>query len=200
MTTYSYRGRIITPFEILFWGGFLGIPTALCIAATFTHQDPPVPLVGWAILFSALLGLYGVAVAFLYRKWKFQKNLRMIVAPPGLVVGWDNDQYCVSGEAVTLEITDCITKMQHEYSRASEALRGCVVWFREPAWVQQVPPGFVARKVAGIQDGQLIVVGWREDLSKSALKHELAHRVLQVCAGDPPEVMAHAQMSKMGLL
>jgi hypothetical protein len=86
------------------------------------------------------------------------------------------------------------------YAGANDALRGCMVWFREESWLMDTGPGTIARKVAGVQDGQLIYVGWRVDLSTSALKHELAHRILQVCAGDPPEALAHETMRRLGVL
>jgi len=200
MSVHSYVGKVFTPFEIIFWTVFLGIPTGLGIGAAFTKQDPPVPFVGWAILVAAILGMYVIAALFLLRKWRWQKNLRILLVPPRLVVGWDNDLYCVNGEAVNAVVVDCVLKMRDAFPSAESALSGCVVWFREPTWLQQGAPGFVARKVAGVQDGQLLIVGWNEDLTKTALKHELAHRILQVYGGDPPEFLAHQKMADLGVL
>jgi hypothetical protein len=198
MSVYAYKGRVFTLTESLFWIAFLCFPTGLGLGALFTKQDPPVPFIGWAIIGIVILCLYGGAGAFLYLKWKRQKNLRLYISPPGLAVGWDNDRYCVSGEAVSLVLANCLIKMREAYPCAEEALRGCIIWFREPVWAQQTP-SLLARKVAGVQDGQLIVVGWREDLTKTALEHELAHRIIQVCGGDPPEDIAHAKMSNVGI-
>ena len=200
MNVTTYHGRVFTPFEILYWGGFLGVPTLLSIGAILTKQDPKLPVVAWVILAAAVLGMYAVAAGFLYRRWTWQKNLRFLLSPPGLVIGWAEDVYCVSGEAVELVVNDCILRMQPEFPDAAKALNGCVVWFREETWMQDVPLGVVSRKVAGVQDGQLLIVGWREDLKTSALMHELAHRVLQVYGGDPPEVLAHHTMSRLGVL
>jgi hypothetical protein len=91
--------------------------------------------------------------------------------------------------------------MRKEFRQAEDALRGCVVWFREPTWIQ--PPsglGVVALRVAGVQDGQLLVVGWNKDLTKTALVHELAHRVLQIYGGNPPDFVAHQMMERLGVL
>ena len=200
MTVYSYTSRVFTPFEILFWSLFLGIPTALSVGAIFTKQDPPIPVVAWVILGLAVAGMWAGAGIFLYRKWSWQKLIRFLLVPPGLAVGWAEDQYCVSSEAVQEELRGLVAKMSPEYPRAADALQGCVVFFREPAWLLHQPGSYLTRKVAGVQDGQLITVGWHEDLSKSALGHELAHRILQVYGGDPPEVIAHHLMARLGVL
>lgn len=194
------RADLFTPFEIIFWTVFLGIPTGLAIGGSLTKQDPPVPAVGWIILWAAVSGMYFVAVMFFIRRWKCLNNLRFRLEPSGLTVGWADDKYCVSAEAVEAEVNDLLAKMTPTYPDAAKALRGCVAWFQEPSWVQDGGVGYMVRRVAGVQDGQLILVGWREDLKTSALKHELAHRVLQVCAGDPVESVAHEMMTKMGLL
>jgi len=190
---------LFSRFEILFWGFFLGIPTALGIGAHLTPQDPPVPFVGWAILWAAIGGMYFVATMFFIRRWKQLGMLHFRLDPIGLVVGWAEDKYCVSGEMVEREVNDLLALMRSAYPDAEKSLRGCVVMMTEPKFICWPGPGFVARKVAGVQDGQLLYVGWREDLKTSALQHELAHRVLQVYAGDPAEEAAHELMAKMGI-
>ena len=200
MRIYTYVGRVFTPLEICFWTVFLGIPTGLGIGALFTKQNPPIPVIGWTILAIAILGMYSIATDYLLHKWRWQKNLRILLVPPQLVVGWKDERYCVSGEAVNAVITDCVSKMQGEFPDAVKALEGCVVWFREPTWIQQGAPGFIARQVAGVQDGQLLIIGWNVDLQKTALKHELAHRILQVYDGDPPENVAHQIMIRLGVI
>ena len=190
---------LFTRFEVIFWSLFLGIPTALGIGAHLTPQDPPVPFVGWAILWAAIGGMWFVAVLFFLRRWKQLKMLRFRLDSIGLVVGWAEDKYCVSGEMVSREVEDLLALMRSAYPDAEKALRGCVVMMLEPKFICWPGPGFVARQVAGVQDGQLIYVGWREDLRSSALGHELAHRVLQVYAGDPAETVAHEMMTKLGI-
>lgn len=200
MNVVTYKGKVFTTIELT-WVPILGIPTALGIAGALTKQDPPVPFVGWAILAAAILGMYLVAGLYFLRKARMQKYLRFMLTPPGLVVGWAEDKYVVSGEAVEKEVRECITKMRHLFPSCENALRGCVVFFTTPVFIQPPDrPGMLARRVAGVQDGQLLTIGWREDLSTSALKHELAHRILQVYDGDPPEMLAHSKMSDLGVL
>lgn len=199
IVTKPVNAKLFTLFDVLFWGGLDFTVTGLAIGACLTKQDPPVPPVGWIILWATIAAFWGITA--LYFRWRsiHIKNLRFVLDPPGLVVGWDNDRYCVSGESVQAEYDDLIVKMAAVYPKAADALRGCVVWFREPTWVQGASAGFLARKVAGVQDGQFLVVGWHADLKSSALEHEMAHRVLQVCAGDPVESVAHAMLSKLGI-
>lgn len=190
--------RLFTPVDILFWGLFLGSCTGFAIAAAVTRQDPPVPLQGWVILWAAVLAMWGIAAAFFVRRARFLKTLRFVLEP-GVVFGWDSNQYRISEDAARLEVDDLLAKMTPSYPNAAAALAGCLVWVREPTWNQDGTVAFAARTVAGVQDGQLLLVGWREDLKTSALKHELAHRVLQVCAGDPHEAVAHELLAKLGL-
>jgi len=190
---------LFTRFEVLFWSLFLGIPTALGVGAHLTPQDPPVPFVGWAILWAAIGGMWGVAVLFFIRRWKQLNLYRFRIDPVGLMVGWKEDKHCVSGEMVERELTAVLARLTPTYPEAAKALRGCVVVMTEPTFMCWPGPGFVARKVAGVQDGQLMFVGWHEDLKSSALQHELAHRVLQVYAGDPVESVAHEMMTKLGI-
>jgi len=190
--------RLFTPTNLIPWGLLVGSITGFAIAAAATKQDPPVPLPGWLILGGAVLVVWVIAVLFFVRRFRFLKTLRFILEP-GVVFGWDNDKYSVSEDAAMLEIVDLLAKMTPAYPNAASALSGCLVWMREPEWAQGRTVGFAGRLVAGVQDGQLLLVGWREDLKTSALKHEMAHRVLQVCAGDPPEAAAHEILAKLGL-
>ena len=200
MSVYTYTGKLNTYVELT-WLILLLPVTGLGIGAALTAQDHAVPLVAWIILIATILGMWAITGFYFIRKIKWLKSLRLILHPPGLVVGWEDDRYCVNGDAVNAIMVDCVLQMRAEFPRAEDALRDCVVWFREPSWIQQPSgPGFLARRVAGVQDGQLIVVGWREDLTTSALKHELAHRILQVYAGDPPEEVAHQIMTRLGVL
>ena len=197
--TKPVNAKLFTPFDIGFWGGLDLTVTLLAIGACLTRQDPPVPPVGWIILWVTVAAFWGITALYFRWRWVHIKNLRFIIDPPGFVVGWDKDQYCVNDQQVQMEYDDLIAKMTPAYPKAADALRGCVVWFREPTWVQDASPGLLPRKVAGVQDGMFLYVGWRADLKSSALKHEMAHRVLQVYAGDPVESVAHELMAKLGV-
>lgn len=200
MSVYTYEGKVLTLSELP-WLPVLLLPLGLGIVAAMTKQDPPVAPVGWVILFTAILGLWAIAGLYFLRKRRQQKGLRLLLQPPGLVVGWGDERYAVNGEEVNAVVADCVLKMSPEFPRAENALAGCVVWFQEPTWVQQPSaPGYLARRVAGVQDGELLLVGWNENVNKTALKHEIAHRILQVYAGDPPEVLAHLTMERLGVL
>lgn len=191
--------KLFTPFDVLFWGGLDLTMTALAIGACVTKQEPPVPVVAWIILWVAVSSFWIITALYFRWRWDHIKNLRFVLDPPGLVIGWTEDRFSVSADAVQAEFDDLIAKVSGAYPQAEAALRGCVVMFREPDWLQDAGPGLVARKVAGVQDGQFLLVGWRADLKASALKHEMAHRVLQVYGGDPVESIAHEQMAKLGL-
>lgn len=199
MPVKPVQAKLFTPFDVLFWGGLDLTVTGLAVGACFTKQDPPVPFVGWAILWVTIAMFWVITALYFRWRWVHIKNLRFVLDPPGLVVGWDNDSYCVSGESVQAEYDELLRKMTPKYPDAAKALAGCVVWFREPTWIQDAQPGFIARKVAGVQDGFLLIVGWRANLKESALQHEMAHRVLQVYAGDPVESVAHQLMASLGL-
>lgn len=199
MASHPVNARVFTPFDVAFWGGLCLVVTGLAVAAQLTVQDPPIPLAGWIILWATTAGFWGIAALFFRWKWKMVKNYRFVVTPPGVVIGWENDLYCVSPEAVEKELNDVAVKMATEFPKALDALRGCVIWFREPTWLQDQHPGLLARKVAGVQDGFLLIVGWQADLSKSALAHECAHRVLQIYGGDPVESVAHERLARLGL-
>ena len=198
-TLKATAAQLFTRFEIIFWSIFLGIPTALGVGAHLTPQDPPVPFYGWAILWAAIGGMWGIAVLFFVRRWKQLNLLKWRLDPYGLVIGWKEDKYVVSPEMVEREVVAVLAKLTPTYPDAAKAWMGCIVMFVEPKFICWPGPGFVARKVAGVQDGQLITVGWHADLASSALQHELAHRVLQVYGGDPLESIAHDMMGKLGI-
>lgn len=200
MAAFPYKPRVFMPSDALVFGLLLSSVTGLAIAATVTHQDPPVPVAAWVILWAAVAGVWGVSVAILVYRWRWNKMIRFTLAPPGLVVGWNDERFAVSADAVEAEVRSCVLKLTPTFPNAADALRGCVVWMREPAWLfAHGQAGVGTRLVAGLQDGELIIVGWRQDLSTSALQHELAHRVLQMQGGDPPEAQAHELFVKLGL-
>lgn len=107
-----------------------------------------------------------------------------------LRVGWTQRKYAVRIEEVDALIEDLIDRVDHAYPLARQALVGCTIVFREPTWVQWRR----FRRVEGEQDGMFLTVGWKSELDNSALQHELAHRILQVCAGDPSEDVAHEML------
>ncbi len=188
---------LFSVFDVIIWGLTVAIPQGFAIAATFTKQDPPVPVAAWIILWSAVLGLWLLAGIYFVMRFHFVRSVRAIV-DPGIFIAWDKG-YEVDLGSVQKEINSLLARMAYEFPDASKALMNCYVRFREPEWLQDVGPGFVARKVAGVQDGMLIEVGWRPHVSDTALQHELAHRVLQVLGGDPVESIAHARMESWGL-
>lgn len=200
MPTSPISVKLFTITDVLVWGGLDLLVTGLAVGAALTKQDLPVAFAGWAILWAVVACFWGISFLFFHRRWVFIKHLHFVLDPPGLTVGWDVDSHCVSIEAVQAEYNDLLAKMSGEFPRAGDALRGCLIWFREQTWVQDDPASFIHRKIAGeTKDGQLIVVGWRVDLTKSALKHEMAHRVLQAFGGNPSEATAHETMARLGV-
>ena len=191
--------RVFSLDDVLKWGGLSFVVTLLAIGGSLTKQDPPVPPVGWIILWTTVATFWGITALFFRWKWKMVKNYRFVITPPGVFIGWEDDRYCVSPEMVERELAVMAQKMSLEFPKALDALRGCVIFFRETGWMQDQKPGLVARKVSGVQDDFLIIVGWQPDLSRSALAHECAHRVLQVFAGDPVESVQHERLARLGL-
>lgn len=189
--------KLFTLIDVLVWGGLNLSVTGLAIGASLTKQDPPVAPIGWCVLWATVLLFWIVAALYFRQRWIHLKKLHFVIDPPGLAVGWEEDQYRVSDQQVQAVYDDLIAKMAPTYPQAAAALRGCVVMFCEPVWIQDTRPGFLPRKVAGVQDGMLLLIGWRADLQSSALRHEMAHRVLQMCAGDPSEAAAHEVMLKL---
>lgn len=192
--------KLFTPLDVAFWGGLCVLLTALAVGAMLTPQDHVVPPIGWIILWSAIGGVWLVSIGYFVWRWSWIRNLRFVLEPPGFVVGWSDSRYAVAPEEVQALYEDLIARLRPEFPLAEAALRGCIVWFREPSWLQDQRPGALQRRVAGVQDGQYIMVGWTANLKDGALRHELAHRVLQIFAGDPVESVAHARMSRMGVL
>lgn len=138
----------------------------------------------------------GVCIATQVTRWQARRR-----APPryltrhGLAVGWTKERYAVPQADVERLTVDTLSRLLPFYPDAPEALHGCVVVFREPVWTQWM----TARRVMGEQDRSFIMVGWRRPLEDSSLAHELVHRVLEVFAGDPPEVAAHELMHELGM-
>lgn len=185
--------------DTLFWGAFCLLPVGAAIGALLTPQDPPVPIVAWMILFVTIVAMHFIAWIYFRRKWKSLLSQHFWVTPPGLVIGWD-EGFDVDPAAVEREVVEVIKRMSQKYVGAEGALRGCLVHFTNPERLRDIAPGFVARKLAGAQQGELIIVGWRAAVGTTALKHELAHRVLQICAGEPDQETAHKIMAEFGLL
>lgn len=189
--------KFITATDAIFWSIFCFVPLGLGIGVHLTKQDFEHPLAAWIILWSVIAGMWAVAISYFVRRWNMLKKLRF-VSKDGIIIGWTYMKYAVFRDEVESEVAAVIRKMS-KYGDVTKALKGCVVMFVEPEFWCWPDIGFVARKVAGMQDGALIYVGWRQTLSISALQHELAHRILQVFAGDPPEKEAHAIMSELGI-
>jgi hypothetical protein len=143
------------------------------------------------------LGMWAIAVLFFVRRRAVHKTIRTVIFPPGLAIGWSDDKYAVNSEEVEALVRDLEMRVQAKYPCVSSALQDCLVFFTEPTWTMQTNT-FIARKVAGFQDGKYIVVGWHADLKASALQHELLHRVMQRCGGELSEEEAHRIMASMG--
>ncbi len=188
--------QLFTPLELLFWAPFCGLPLGGALAAHrwATGVEPQ----GWAILWAAVLGMWGVCAIYFRRRWASLLTQHFWVVPPTLVVGWEEGADVDPGE-VAAQVAEVVRQLTPAYPGAEGSLRGCLVHFRRE-WLTDARPGFMQARIAGVQDNRLIVVRKLEPLSRSALRHELAHRVLQVCAGDPPVEKQHALIGSMGWL
>jgi len=173
------------------------IGLGLAIGAHLTPQDPPVPLVGWLILWTVVGGFLLINLLLVGHRLSMGKELRYQTR--GMVVAWKEDKYAVSDIAFEKAIDDYLLVVQKKYPTAMSALAGCVVIFREPKWPLHVKKGKVTSYAAGLQDNTVLYVGWHANLAESALAHEMTHRVFQVFEKDPPEEVAHAMMRDMGI-
>lgn len=171
---------------VILWS--LTVVSFVCsLGGTLTSGNPwQGILVAWV----SFAGFLGVSVHFTYKNsYRYQfKDVH------GIYVTWDNAGHAIRQEEFEATIEQMLQKMECRYSTARVAIRECVVIFREPVWM------FNGRKVAGLQDGYIISVGWSKHLGDSALAHELGHRILQVCAGDPGEDYGHKIMMELGVI
>lgn len=112
-----------------------------------------------------------------------------------ILVGWTKDKYYVPQAEIERCVEETLCKLEVEFAGARTAVAGCVILFREPLWYSLA----TMRTVSGEQDGLLISVGWRWRIEHTALAHEIAHRVLQVCANDPEELESHRILDRFQL-
>jgi len=186
-----------------FFAGDLVFPGVLLIAlvaaiwATITPQDPPVSTAGWAILWSVPAVMLLINVLLAIQRESMGSALKYEYR--GVVVAWENPQWAVPDVVFQPALDAYINKLKAKYPKIEDALKGCVILFREPKWTVDARPNSAAKYVAGLQDNTLIYVGWNADLSKTAFEHELTHRVFQVFEGDPPQDKAHQMMQAIGI-
>lgn len=169
----------------------------LAIGVHLTPQDHHVPFPVWVLLWVVVVGFLIFNVVMFATRKKLFNQYRF--ACDGIIIGWTDDSFKVNPEEIQKQIKELLSVLSVPFPDALKALQGCAVLFREEKWSRDTRPGKTAQYVAGLQDGMFIQVGWNKDLNKTALKHELTHRVLQVYAGDPPQDIAHAMMAKMGI-
>ena len=177
--------------------GLFLIGLGLAIGAHLTPQDSPVPLVGWLILWAVVLAFLIINLLFVYHRLTMGKELRYMTR--GMIVAWKEDKYEVKDTVFEEAIDTYITMMKPKYPEVERALAGCVVLFREPKWPLHVKKGKVLKYAAGLQDNNVLYVGWHANLADSALDHEMTHLVFQVFENDPPEELAHTMMKSLGI-
>jgi hypothetical protein len=170
----------------------LGVPVliaGLMVWAQLTPGNSPIGLaIGWSVPAAWLF--FGILATI--KKVK-AKNMVKFVSKYGIAVGWNDPRFTVKEADFDAVVADTLLKMGAKYPEAAKALRGCLVVFHTTKYVQSS----TGRWVAGEQDGPIIIVGWHLTLATTALQHELAHRVLQIFAGDPMESIAHAMMVEL---
>lgn len=184
------RLSLLTLTDALFFVLFPLLALATAVWAMVSQQEAPAQLVSWV----AAAGWIGVSIVQVIQRCRTTKILKF-ESSHRLWVGWTDKQYAVKIEDFDATVEELLVHLEPTYPLARQALAGCVVVFREPTWTQITS----LRRVAGEQDGTFITVGWHLRLDDSALVHELAHRVLQICAGDPSEEKAHEVLAKIGL-
>ena len=155
-----------------------------------SHSDAVISFV-----LCALIGFWiGISFELLFERGNLNR-VKRYYSQHNIWVGWTRDAYAVNLNNFDSQVAFVISRMSDVYPDAWLALSNCTVVFREPEWIQLE----TLRRVRGEQDGSLLVVGWSPDLAKTALLHELGHRILQVCASIPGEEEGHQELIKFGL-
>ena len=175
---------------------FIGVCIFTLVGAIGGTATKSNPLVGIVLLWAVVVGCIAITTVMYVLRYFQLKFLHY--TDMGLIVAWKNPAYAVKDTDFEVQVNVMLAKITLKYPAAQAALNGCVVFFTDATFMSWTP-GYAVRKVAGIQDNASIVVGWHQDLSVSALQHELGHRVLQICAGDPPEDAAHQILASLGL-
>ena len=183
------RIDILRVSDLLFFVLFPVAALATAICASVTGAEAVGQVVAWI----SAAAWVGISSGYLRSRYTSTSALKFKGAA-GIWVAWSEAQYAVSTEEFNAEIGALIKAIVVDFPGAEASLNDCIVLFREPTWIQWSS----GRKIAGEQDNTLVSVGWHQDLKQSALKHELFHRVLQVCAGDPEENSAHKIMREYG--
>lgn len=163
--------------------------TILAILVTIIGSSISNIIIMWSLV------LVSVIVVVVYI-WQINKiPVKFTISDPSISICWYDEAYAVSKYDVIKETARVVNAFASMYTRESviNALNGCHVFIREPKWSNN------GRTVAGLQYGATIEIGWYKLFETSAYAHELGHRVLEVCGGDPEENAAHVVLSKIGL-
>jgi len=146
---------VFSPLEWILLGGVFCLgSTFFAIWATLTPGNPPI---GLAILWGVVLGFWILSTVVYFARKRALSRIHYVDSHD-ILVGWSEDQYAVPPEKFEATVEGMLTKLAPKYPNAPLALKGCLVGFREPKWIQYVP-GIISRKVAGIQDGMYLEVG-----------------------------------------
>ena len=181
LTTHDWIWLILLPL--------LGIGTVF----GYTISPGSNPFTTFALW--ASLGLWiGISAVLLVERGNLNR-VKRYYSQHNLWVGWTHEKYAVDLNSFDSQVALVLSRMSGVYPEAWSALSNCTVVFREPEWIQLE----TLRRVRGEQDGPLLIVGWSTDLTKTALLHELGHRILQVCASIPGEEEGHLELVKFGL-
>ena len=155
-----------------------------------SHSNAIIAFVLWTCI-----GLWiGISFVLLFERGNLNR-VKRYYSQHNIWVGWTRDKYAVDMNSFDSQVALVISRMSAVYPDAWLAISNCTVVFREPEWMQLE----TLRRVRGEQDGSLLVVGWSPNLAKTALLHELGHRILQVCASIPGEEEGHLELVKFGL-
>lgn len=180
--------------DLLWFGGFTVVSTVVSLGVTLT---PGNDLLGIALTWSVCLAFWAISAIYFSTRAAALKTY-LFTTPHQISVYAMSPDYEVYELEFNAEVIRVLRAMKVIYPTAEIALQGCVVVFREPTWWQNVE-WYYTRKVAGVQDHMVLQVGWHKDLRQSALAHELAHRILEICAADPEEPKAHRIIETLGI-
>lgn len=202
-----FQPKLASTTDLIVFGGLALITLIFAVLVELNPENRTAEmLAGHIILWAVVVASFTLPLVFFLMRKRALDKFHYVTAH-GIVVGWTAPEYAVRPEVIEQITATLLQKLdKHKmYSYAGKALAGCVVLFREPVFYNEAVYDrslgrWMTQKVTGLQDGLVLYVGWREDITTSALEHELCHRVLQVYAGDPPQDVAHKMMADLGVL
>lgn len=174
---HSEKFKTFRLFDLLSFGGFAMIPT-LATAYAYAHDVRGEALYLLLTVTAMFWFIYGYIV---YWRSKFVKNISFITKHKIAVFA---NEFQINQSEFEAVVDDTIEKWakatNQDTESCSKALEMLFVSFHAmPVKLHSKPNELFA----GVLIGDMAVVGWKEELNKTALAHELGHKIHWVWTG-----------------